>query len=183
MRTDERSAEEKAIEQTLAGLRDVNTPIDLERRMLYAIRTRTRTQTQAVAPARKGVWQIFGMAAAAVVILSLAIHGRRSEPVPSRRTKPLSAQVRPVAIATPMPEPPEMPPKQQRSRPSALSMHMKPPVSYPAPEAPLSAEEKLLQQIARRGSEPQWRPLNAENRAKEDALQTAAFDEFIRGNP
>jgi hypothetical protein len=50
--------------------------------------------------------------------------------------------------------------------------------SFPAPEPPLTEEEKLLQRIARSGNQQQLAVLNPELRAKEEAASEAAFEQF-----
>ena len=53
-------------------------------------------------------------------------------------------------------------------------------VSYPAPEGPLTAEEKLLQRIARGGDDQDFALLNAETREQEIAAEKAEFESFLQ---
>ena len=53
------------------------------------------------------------------------------------------------------------------------------PHSYPAPREPLTAEEKALLQLARTGGPAELALLNPEVRARHDAQEAAAFEQFV----
>ncbi len=53
-------------------------------------------------------------------------------------------------------------------------------VSFPAPEAPLTEEERLLVRIAVTGNEPAFEILNEETREASAATSEAEFEEFVR---
>ncbi|MGA9670359.1 MAG: hypothetical protein WBQ94_14195, partial [Terracidiphilus sp.] len=61
--------------------------------------------------------------------------------------------------------------------PAALTeMHI---VSYPAPKAPLTQEEKLLLRVVHEGDPQEMAMLNPEIRAKQEAQSDAEFQEFV----
>ncbi len=57
------------------------------------------------------------------------------------------------------------------------------PVSYPAPSAPLTEEERMLRQIALTRNQPAFELLNEATREAALAASEADFNEFLRSSP
>jgi len=171
----------EAIERVLAGLRDVEAPAGMERRVLAAMEERTAART-GWRPALG--WVLACGVVAMVVAGTLMLRPSR---VPAQ-TKAVVAVHAPVAV------PARVGIEQKRNteilrfaqndlrfrrvqqvRPVevAATAKVEEERGFPAPPMPLTEEEKLLVRVAHRVDPQELTPLNAEARER----QAAAFDE------
>ena len=172
---------DEAIDRVLSGLRDVQAPAGMERRVLAAMEER--------AAARAGYsWRMwaFGLAAAvALVAVVLAVPRRVQQ-------HDVAAVKLPVVMRVPAP----VAPVQKRNAESLRSAQnglrhrtsrREEPAAeeavatggIPAPPMPLTEQEKLLLHLAHRSDPQELTPLIAEVRAKQGAEFDAEFQEFF----
>jgi len=178
---------QEAIDRVLAGLRDVETPAGMERRLLAAMEER--------AAVRVG-WQwrrwSVGFAAAAVlmaaVLVSVAPRKVRREVVAGVK-QPLVVPA-PAHVAYVQRRNTEI----LRSAQNDLRVHSEArlePVTarretlaggIPAPPMPLTEQEKLLLEIARRGEPAQLTTLDPDLLAQREAASEAAFEALLKAD-
>ena len=173
---------DKAIDRVLSGLRDVQAPAGMERRLLAAMEER--------AAARAGYsWRKWAFGLAASVALAAAV----VLAVPRRMQQHDVAAVKlPVVVRTPGPVAPIQKHKIEalRSTQNGLryraSRRDEPAAEdavasggIPAPPMPLTEQEKLLLHLAHRSDPQELTPLIAEFRAKQGAEFDAEFQEFF----
>ena len=175
---------QEAIDRVLAGLRDVETPAGMERRLLAAMEERAAVRTG---------WQwrrwSVGFAAAAVlmaaVLVSVAPRKVRREVVAGVK-QPLVVPA-PAHVAYVQRRNTEI----LRSAQNDLRVHSEARLEsvtarretlaggIPAPPMPLTEQEKLLLRVAHSGDATELTPLIAEVRARQDAEFDAEFQEFF----
>ncbi len=194
-----RKSSDEAIQQVLAGLRDCEAAAGMERRILEAVRDRPSARPAAnwggLRPVAHwaAMWPLAGGLVLVVISVSLSfflIHRTGHSPtrlsVQAARAESVSpaasgkiaeengsktiARTRGNAAA------------QKRVRANAgdlvILRDMRTP-SHPAPEAPLTEEEKLLLRIAHRGNAEEFALLNPEMQARQDAQIEADFQRFV----
>ena len=194
-----RKSSEEAIQQVLAGLRDCEASAGMERRILEAVRDRATARPAAnwggLRPLRHwaAMWPLAGGLALVVISVSLSFflihrtgHSPTRLPVQAARAESVSpaasgkvaeengtetiARTRGNAAAR----------KRVRTNASDLAIlrDMRAP-SHPAPEAPLTEEEKILLRVAHTGDAEEFAMLNPEMRARQDAQMEADFERFV----
>ena len=198
---------DETIERVLAGLREVEAPEGMERRIVEAMRER--------APERRGwrpMWLMIppslmgarGLttAVAGVVVLSLAAGWMVSR---DHRIRRESAEVKRQAdpahvpiLRTQVPAAREVQPSSTRSiavlqskTPIARDVPEERPAeeremiaeNHPAPEPPLTDEEKLLLRFAHRVDPEEVAALSPVLQAREDAEEKAEVQNFFEPNP
>jgi hypothetical protein len=178
--------ENESIERALSGLRQVEAPAGLEDRVLRAVHDKMEIAKEPVDSRRWPAWASwagFGLAAAtALLMVAIALHrhdGSRSErqavSAPAKRLPDTTAAANPPrnefdrAVSV-------RPEKQVHQ--AVREAHPRQLASFPAPELPLTDEEKILQRIARSGDQQQLAVLNPELRAKDEAASEAEFKQF-----
>ena len=194
-----RKSSEEAIQQVLAGLRDCEAAAGMERRILEAVRDRASARPAArwdgLRPLAHwyAMWPLAGGLAFVLISVSLSflvIHrtGRTPArlPVQAARVESLSAAAsgkraeengaKPIARTRGN----AAARKRVRTNASDLAIlrDMRAP-SHPAPEAPLTEEEKLLLRIAHTGNAEDFALLNPEMQARQDAQIEADFQRFV----
>lgn len=182
---------ENAIEKVLAGLRDTEAPLGLESRVMAAVEMRTSIQP---IPASRRAWRM-ALAGAVAASLALAItamywHGYRlkqskesvvapksfSSEGPGRNIRSGSVRAR-EQIMTGRTKAPARKGQQTGVDDAVLLSEMRAP-SRPAPEEPLTDEEKLLLRAVRLGDPQVTAMLNPEVRARQEAESEAEFQRF-----
>jgi hypothetical protein len=192
-----RKSSEEVIQQVLAGLRDCEASAGMERRILEAVRHRASARSAAgwgsLRPLAHwcAMWPFAGGLALVVLFVSLPVfvvhrtrvhvHATRVASLPAAapakvaeedRTKPRApiARSRGSTITR----------KKVGTRASDLAIlrDIRAP-SHPAPEAPLTEEEKILLRVAQTGDAEEFAMLNPEMRARQDAQMEADFERFV----
>lgn len=183
-----RKSTEDAISQVLEGLRDVETPIGMERRILDAMQDRALVKSE-----RTPVWGWSTALACAMVALFAVTMAYRAVRIPVQtNTHPVSSGVAPkVALETSAKsDPPVLAVQGVRLKTNAKrvkvvrdsksaelrEMHT---ASFPAPPMPLTEQEKLLLRVVHRGAPEEIAMLNNETRAKKNADGQAEFQSFF----
>ncbi|HMD77235.1 MAG TPA: hypothetical protein VKG86_07660 [Terracidiphilus sp.] len=180
---------EEAIGKVLAGLRAAEASPGMERRILAAVEARASAPPAATP---RWAWGV-AMAGAAVAslfilfILTTAIHwhghpstqaqkhvlpaepARDAQPATLLSRKPIEfiKAVAPRRTATRI-----------RSEEAVLLSDLRAP-SHPAPEAPLTNEEKLLLRVVHSGDPQLIAMLDPEERARQEAKSEAEFQKFV----
>jgi len=174
---------DESIDRVMAGLRDVEAPEGMERRVLAAIEER--------AAARSGYsWRTWSFGLAAVVVLVAAVV---VSVAPRQRKHSNFAAVKLPTVVT-VPAPVAL---VQRRNTRVLRFAQNDVNSYgvqreetraeepvtsggiPAPPMPLTEQEKLLLHLAHRSDPQELTPLIAEVRARKDAEFDEEFQEFF----
>jgi hypothetical protein len=179
--------EDDAIERTLAGLRQVDPPAGLEDRVLQTMRDKMETAKEPVDSNRWpgwASWAGFGLAVAtALLMIAVALHGhsgskneRQAASAPATRLPETTATAN--ASRNEFDEAASVRPARRQVHQVVRETHPKHLASFPAPEPPLTEEEKILQRIARSGDQQQLAVLNPELRAKDEAASEAEFKQF-----
>jgi hypothetical protein len=181
---------EETIGKVLAGLRDAQASPGLERRILATVEVRT-SQRQAAKPSWTWGVAIVSVVAACLFLAITAIyrHGQPStqaqhHAAPAESAgdaqealllsqKPLTSTRSPIRVATPMRRV-----KTISAEEAVLLRDMRVP-SHPAPEAPLTNEEKLLLRAVHLGDPQVMAMLNPEVQAREEAESEAEFQKFV----
>ncbi len=168
---------DEAINRVLSGLREVEAPAGLERRVLAAMEER--------AAARVG-WKPMRWAMACAVV-EVAVAG-------ALMMRPARVRVEKVAaVAVPKMQPVRAQRVQGRNTEilrfaqndlnrRVMRMAVAVPVAtggFPAPPMPLTESEKLLLRVAHRADATELTPLNAEARARQSAEFDKEFIEFF----
>ncbi|MGA3344566.1 MAG: hypothetical protein ABSC76_06775 [Terracidiphilus sp.] len=180
---------DEAIDKVLAGLRDVEAPAGMERRILAAAEAGTAVHGAAVSRWASRV----AMAGMIVLSFTLAIpaikwHGhlateaqRHALPAPSAKGAQ-AASAPPRELITPARTPTRIAAPRRKARPvnaadALLLAEMRAP-SHPAPEEPLTNEERLLIRAVHLGDTQVMAMLNPEVRARQEAESEAEFQRF-----
>ena len=171
---------DEAVDRVLAGLREVEAPAGLERRVLAAMAER--------AAGRHGWWPVRWAWACAVVAVGVA-GAFMLRPTPVRVEKVAVATVQPVQVERVQERNTEIlrvaqnDLKRGNSRSSqVVPVAVDEPVAaggFPAPPMPLTDAEKLLLRVAHRADATELTPLNAEARERQSAEFDAEFLEFF----
>jgi hypothetical protein len=181
-----------AIDKVLAGLRDAAAPEGMERRIREALEAR------AAAARREWGWRLpllCGVGLAAVVAVMMIAGGTR-RPSPVVRNSTSGAPPRAFAAAAPLaPMGEEKRSTIRRKRSSALDRERRGEaramrtdgnsveVSMVAPPLPLSQQERLLLQIARRGEPEDVPVLDPDELARREAEAEARFRARLAESP
>ena len=192
---------EEIIDQVLTGLQDTQAPAGMEDRVLQAIQDRASSQSvwRWWRPLdRSGRYWTWGVAAAgmAAVFLSLAVlsahHPGHDKVGSNRQPVPVKAQPKAVqtAVAEYLPTPHTMPVKriavrkgtqttQSLSEEDALAQSEMRAPSHPAPEMPLTEQERLMLRIVHGGAPVELAELDPRVRDAQYAQQKAEFQNFF----
>jgi hypothetical protein len=181
---------EETIGKVLAGLRNAEASPSLERRILTAVEARAAQR-----PAAKPIWTwsvAFAGVMAVFVFLAITVIYRYEHPSTQARQqvlpaesvggtrdtsllpqKPITSTRTPTRTATPV----------RKAQPisaedAVLLSEMRAP-SHPAPEAPLTREEKLLLRAVHIGDPQVMAMLDPEVRARQEAESEAEFQKFV----
>ena len=192
---------EEIIHQALTGLREVQAPAGMEDRVLQTLQDRASSDSvwswwrPVERTVRSWAWGV-AVAGVAVAFLSLAVlsgHRRGHGTVESNRQPVLSTAqpaTVPTAVAQHVPAPHAMPIKlaavrketqktQPLSEEDAIALSEMRAPSHPAPEMPLTEQEKLMLRIVRGGDPVELAELDPRVRAAQDAEQKAEFKDFF----
>ncbi len=181
---------DKAIERVLTGLREAETPIGMERRILEAVQDRASVKS-----ARAPLWT-WGVAVACTIAVCVAISviyrtehvsvQSNMHSIPAEALPPAASEE--VAKGAQLPEPGSTSrlkgkvnvrrARVVRNGDSAAVREMHA-ASYPAPPMPLTEQEKLLLRVAHRGDPEEIAMLNNEARAKQEAEGKTEFQRFF----
>ena len=202
-----RKSADQVIEQVLTGLRDTQAPPGMERRMLEAIQ-----HCRSSAPRRRlnlawhfayaGLACLLLLFAAAAIFSLYVLRPHPSDstnasnpPAPrplaqprptSQRTVSEAAQHTPapgsLARSGPKPSTANADAPKTALRGPSLTL-LDPPPGFPAPEAPLTEEERLLLRIAHMGDPEEIAMLDPDKRAKAEAEETSEFQSFFAQPP
>jgi len=189
---------DEVVEQVLAGLRDSEVPVGMERRILEAVQDRAAVKSRwgaAQSWTRSWTWGIALAGTVAICVAGFMV--RRMEPVSDAS----QVHVIPVKVLDALPtvssqvaeKSPQLPPpsivrverkastRKDRliSVTDAASLSAMRAASYPAPPAPLTQEEKLLLRIARKGDPQELALLNPVMRAARNAEEKAEVERFF----
>jgi hypothetical protein len=172
---------EEAIGKVLAGLREAEAPAGMEGRILAAVEARA-SKRPIIAP--RWAWSA-ALAGVAAVCLLMAIHrygqtltqARHAVPVESAGTQVVSL-LRNESIAPARATTHVRRVRQTNDADAGLLQEMRAP-SHPAPEAPLTNEEKLLLRVVHSGDPQLMAMLNPEERARQEAESEAEFQKFV----
>jgi hypothetical protein len=187
---------EETIGKVLAGLRDTEAPQGMERRILAAIEERA-SHPSAATP--RWAWSVAmaGVVAACLLLAVSAIH-RHEHPstqaqqpavfANSLSTNGSAAGTQQASLLPHEPIAPTRTPARtavpaQKALPisagdALLLREMRAP-SHPAPEAPLTNEEKMLLRAIHLGDPQVMAMLNPEERARQEAMSEAEFQNFV----
>jgi hypothetical protein len=177
---------EEAIGKVLAGLRAAEASPGMERRILAAIEERA-AQRPAATP--RWAWSVAmaGVAAASLFIAITAIH-RHEHPSTQAQQQALRAEptrdAQPATLLSRKPiefikaVAPRRTATRIRSEEAVLLSDLRAP-SHPAPEAPLTNEEKLLLRVVHSGDPQLIAMLDPEERARQEAKSEAEFQKFV----
>lgn len=193
---------DQAIEKVLAGLRDVEAPVGMDRHILEGIQNRATASPRwswlTALPSRIAVRPVaYVGAAAGVVALVLAIpviHQRRHALTQSAKAIP-SAPLPPPSSAAAVAESTE--PQRstiavrspRRTKPKrlevtdpeeSLAMREVNAPSRPSPPLPLTEQEKLLVRFVRTHTPEELAAIDPTKWAAQDEQQRAEFDRFFR---
>jgi hypothetical protein len=178
---------EEAIVQVLRGLSDAKASPGMELRILQAVAARTQER---LAARPRWAWSFVMMGAVAILMfIALATIYRHIQPPTQARqpalpaepaANPQTALLPPHRVAAPA-----RTAYQARKTPlisaadALLLSEMRAP-SHPAPEAPLTNEEKLLLRAVHTGDPQVIAMLNPEERARQEAASEAEFQRFVK---
>ena len=182
MRKSNSQSSDERIDQALALLHQAQSPEGFETRVLASLRHR-----KPLPPATRPFHRRWLSAALTLASVFAAL-------VVGLLFRPSISPVNPVPAASPTPNPITLPATISSFPPSTRRRHASrsktPPspgsvliTSFPAPPAPLTAQEKLLLQIAHRGDQEDYHLLNPETAARELAQNMADVDRFFPPPP
>ena len=181
---------DEAIERVLAGLRDVEAPAGLERRVLAAMEERAAVRGSR----RPGLGWVVGLGVAAVVVAGVLIvrapkvqvekvagvHALAVKPVVENEPK-RNTGVSPLRVRSGRDDVNfrEVQRGEQVRRMEVAVVEKVEERGFPAPPMPLTEEEKLLLRVAHRVDPQELTPLNAEARQREQSEFDREFVEFF----
>ena len=173
------------IERLLAGLRDVEPPGGIERRILEAL---DGMETREVASSAS-LWRpamALLLACSAILMVTITVHQHRHAPAdPGRSTSDVRQATRPELI---LQKAAHTGPRRTSSRVSVRRPHdvhaagETQASSFPAPPLPLTEQERLLLRLAHRGDSENMAMLNPALRAAQTARATEQFQQFFEIN-
>jgi len=183
--------QDERMNRVLTGLRMVQPPTGMNRRIFEALEAEIRPAQRRLPPLSlrtraflrvAGVRQVQASLAACTALLLVAalLHSTRTRPAVNPPETRLPSPTETAIATTPVPH------RHTRrirtsSRPSAeelLCLRELQAPSHPAPPLPLTAEEKLLLSIAHTGDPAEFAMLNPELHAKQEEESTADFQRF-----
>jgi hypothetical protein len=180
---------DEAIGQVLAGLRDVDAPIGMERRVLDAVQDRTSVRSGRMSP-----W-VWGTALACAMVTCVAIsmvYRAARVPVQSNGSlapaavmpkvalEPSTKNVFPVLVAQSVQSKTNVNVKRAVVRDGdTAALHEMQAASFPAPPMPLTEQEKLLLRVVHKGDPEEIAMLNQEMRDKREEDNNAEFQRFF----
>jgi hypothetical protein len=194
---------DEAVERVLAGLRETETPAGMERRILESVRdiAPRRSWWRPMMPLLLMERRRWAVAVAGVIVVSsMACWTVLREQRPGRENARTKRQVAPgsstspevqVAAAKmqqPLAERPAVRWKGKRNERrvrgvredgSAVALHERSMANLPAPEAPLTAEEKLLLRMAHRHDPVEMAAMNPLLWAARDAEEKSEVQRFF----
>jgi len=192
---------EEIIQQALTGLRDTQAPAGMEDRVLQALQDRASSASvwrwwrPLERSSRSWAWGA-AVAGVAIMFLSLAVlstHRRGHDTVASSR-QPVLVTAQPMTIQTTVAKhtstPHAMPVKlvaarketqqaETLSEEDALALSEMRAPSHPAPEMPLTEQERLMLRIVHGGDPVELAELDPQVRAAQYAQQKAEFKDFF----
>jgi hypothetical protein len=182
-----RNVSEDAIRQVLEGLRDVETPNGMERRILDAVQDRASVRS-----ARMPLWGwSAALTCAMVALFAVSMAYRVARTSVQMNVHSAAAGVSKGAVeSTEKSEPQVVAVQGVRLKTNAkraklvrdsepAESHEMHAASFPAPPMPLTEQEKLLLRIAHRGDPEELAMLNQEIRDKREADSNAEFQRFF----
>jgi hypothetical protein len=173
------------IERLLAGLRDAEPPVGIERRILQALDGMEAREVAASA----SLWlPAMALLLACAVILVAAVMVRQHQHTLADLSPSTNADVRKVTRPEFVPQ--KTLPGPQRTTSRALVRHPRDvpaaaevqAASFPAPPLPLTEQEKLLLRLAHRGDPENIAILNPDVQAAQTAKATEQFQQFFEIN-
>jgi hypothetical protein len=185
----ENNQEDKMLERLLAGLGAAPVEEGFAQRVTRGVEARTKA-VEARPMRWRGTMLGFASAAAALLLCAVALQEARHRDVavPSARNAPrvmpgaAPPRMAPIAgeaaaVGPPAPRrmirlPHKVPATDERTVTAAL-------VSFPAPEAPLTQQERLLLRIVHRGDPVEVAMLSPQESAREEAAEAAEFQRFF----
>ena len=184
---------DESVERVLAGLRDTGAPAGMEQRVMRALEERAASR---VRYGRGGRWIAVWMAGGCVAALIVAV---AVVPAARRSSAPVRSQASSARVSSGTPSSPaagehviyarqwvvERPVARARARvavrrvaaPQSGSGLVA--TSRPAPPAPMTKEERLLLEVARRQDPKALELLNSEAQEKQEMEAKAEFDRFF----
>jgi hypothetical protein len=183
------------VERVLAGLRDSEVPMGMERRILEAVQDRAAMKSRWGAArtwTRSWTWGIALAGAVAICVAGFMV--RRMEPLSdASQARSIPADALPTVPSQAAEKSPQLPPSSivrvERKAPArearliavtdAANLSEVRAASYPAPPAPLTQEEKLLLRIAHKGDPQELALLNPVLRAARNAEEKAEVERFF----
>ena len=192
-----RKSSEEVIQQVLAGLRDCDASAGMERRILEGVRHRASARSAAgwgsLRPLAHwcAMWPLaWGLVFVAIFVslpvfvvhrTRLHVHATRAASLPAVTSAKVAEEDR-TEPPTPIARSRGNTITRKRVRTSAsdwaILRDIRAP-SHPAPEAPLTEEEKMLLRVAHTGDAEEFAMLNPEMRARQDAQMEADFERFV----
>jgi hypothetical protein len=173
------------IERLLAGLRDVEPPGGIERRILEALDGVEAREAVASASLWRPAMALL-LACSAILIVTITVHQHRHAPADSGRLT--SADVRRAARPEFVTQRAPTGPRRTNSRVSVRRPHdvhasgETQASSFPAPPLPLTEQERLLLRLAHGGDQENLAILNPDVRAAQTAKATEQFQQFFEIN-
>jgi hypothetical protein len=187
---------DEAVERVLAGLRDADAPVGMERRILEKMRTSGRRERLVIASHLVGIWTRATAVAGVIVVASVMCWTAFREHRPGHDNMGSKRQIIPTNL--PDPETQTAAARAQQSLPKrpvvrrksvrrvgvaregeSAALHVMHAASYPAPEAPLTKEERLLIRMAHRADPAEMAALNPFLWAVRDAKEKAEVRRFF----
>jgi hypothetical protein len=174
---------EEAIGKVLAGLREAEAPAGMERRILSAVEARASVRQPTTL---RWAWSaaFAGVAAVSLFIAITAIHRHGQTTTQARHTvapESTGAQVTSLQrneSITPVKAAMNVRRVRHTNDANAVLLQEMRAPSHPAPEAPLTQEEKLLLRVVHSGDPQLMAMLNPEERARQEAESEAEFQKF-----
>jgi len=181
---------EDAVERVLAGLREAEARQGMEGRILAAVETRA-AEPAAMRP--RWAWPVVSAGMAALIFAGViaTVHRYDNSPTQARHSLMTSPRTLPepgLQTASQQPAQPVRRPAKPITAPrhseeidpaDALLYSEMRASSHPAPEAPLTNDEKLLLRAVQAGDPQVMAMLNPELRAKQEAESEAEFQAFV----
>jgi hypothetical protein len=177
---------EETIEMIMAGLRDAEASPGMEGRILASVEARA-SERRVATPRWAWAMAMAGVAAALLFIAILSIHRHGQPPAQAQQHVLPAETARDAQPATLLSQKPiefnkAVAPRRTgariRSEEAVLLSDLHTP-SHPAPEAPLTQEEKLLLRVVHKGDPQVIAMLDPEERARQEAKSEAEFQKFV----
>jgi hypothetical protein len=195
---------DEPIDRVLAGLRNVEVPTGMEDRIVAAAQSLASTKSASTRlpgkplwllalTDRQRAWRAASAVAVAAIVAAVAVTAIHRHPATQSElhSNPAVLQARDLRTEEPdarlTPRTPVIPTRSRLHTQSAHLVaadsmaypHRRRSLSQPAPEAPLTQQEKLLRRIAQSGNPHELAMLNSEVRTRREAQEDAEFQEFV----